>query len=33
MASRFREDLLLAAGEVIEAATGPVRPIDPQGNL
>ena len=30
MAGRFREDLVLAAGEVIEAATGPHRPIDPR---
>ncbi len=30
MAGRFREDLVLVAGEVIEAATGPCRPIDPR---
>lgn len=29
MAPRFREDLTLDAGEVIEAAEGPVTPIDP----
>ena len=31
MAPRFREDLCLAAGEVIEAAEGIVTPIDPAG--
>lgn len=30
MARRFREDLALAAGEVIEAAEGPRRPVDPK---
>ncbi|GGC34741.1 amidase [Siccirubricoccus deserti] len=30
MAGRFREDLALDAGEVIEAAEGPMRPIDPR---
>ena len=30
MAGRFREDLVLAAGEAIEAPTGPRRPIDPR---
>ena len=29
VAARFREDLVLAAGEVIEAAEGPTLPIDP----
>jgi len=29
LASRFREDLCLDAGEVIEAAEGIVTPIDP----
>jgi len=29
LASRFREDLCLDAGEVIEAAEGLVTPIDP----
>jgi amidase len=31
LAARFREDLCLDAGEVIEAAEGVVAPIDPQG--
>jgi amidase len=30
VASRYREDLCLAAGEVIEARSGPVLPIDPR---
>jgi amidase len=29
MAARFREDLCLDAGEVIEAAQAPIRPVDP----
>lgn len=29
VAARFREDLVLAAGEVIEAAEGPTLPVDP----
>lgn len=29
VASRFREDLVLEAGEVIEAAEGPILPVDP----
>jgi len=29
MAARFREDLCLDAGEVIEAAEDPVAPVDP----
>jgi len=29
LASRFREDLCLDAGEVVEAAEGVVTPIDP----
>jgi amidase len=29
VASRFREDLVLQAGEVIEAAEGPTLPVDP----
>jgi amidase len=32
MAARFREDLCLDAGEVIEAAEGVVQPIDPVGS-
>jgi amidase len=31
MAPRFREDLCLAAGEVIEAAEGIVAPVEPFG--
>ena len=31
LAGRFREDLCLDAGEVIEAAEGVVAPIDPRG--
>ena len=30
VAARFREDLVLDAGEVIEAAEGPIAPIDPR---
>ena len=30
VAARYREDLILEAGEVIEAAEGPTLPIDPQ---
>ena len=30
VAARFREDLILEAGEVIEAAEGPILPVDPQ---
>jgi len=30
LATRYREDLCLGAGEVIEAAEGVVAPIDPQ---
>jgi amidase len=29
VAARFREDLILEAGEVIEAAEGPTLPVDP----
>jgi amidase len=29
VAARYREDLVLAAGEVIEAAEGPYSPVDP----
>lgn len=29
VAARYREDLVLAAGEVIEAAEGPILPVDP----
>ena len=30
VAARYREDLILEAGEVIEAAEGPILPVDPQ---
>jgi amidase len=31
LAGRYREDLLLQAGAVIEAAGAPITPIDPVG--